>query len=537
MKLKYSFILLLFLSFSSFSQKKQKELFSINDSPVYSNDFLNNFKKNRHQAVDSLDDIGSYLKLFINYKLKIKEAKDIKLDTFSKYIEELKDYKERLSAPYLRDKEVTDKLVKEAYGRMQNEVSASHILVFLKPQSSPKDTLLAFNKIIKARDLIIGGKAFNEVAKEFSEDPSAKQNGGNLGYFTVFQMVYPFENAAYSTKVNDVSKPFRTKFGYHILQVNDVRKAKGQVEVAHIMVNNKNENAKIKIDSIYNLIINKNESFEELAKKTSDDRASAINGGKLDKFSFGQMLEDFANVAFSLKNENEYSKPFQTQYGWHIVKLLKKYPIDSFVKERASLTKKVEKDNRSELIGKSVVNKLINEYKIVINDNALKQFNSNEWKSNTKNYTKILLTVESKDYYQKDFIGYLKSNKYNGLIEAFNQFKEGCIINYYKDNLEFTNSEFASTFKDFKEGLLLFDLLEKRVWNKSKDSVGISNYFIKFKEQKYKDKELNNIKGTVINDYQNYLERLWVEELHKRYKVKINKSEKRKILKFNNSKI
>lgn len=537
MRLKISIILLLFLNFYSFSQNKKKELFSINDVPVYSNEFLMNYKKNNVQVVDNLGDIEGYLKLFVNYKLKVREARDLSLDTFPTYINELQDYKESLFAPYLRDKAVTDKLVDEAYDRMQNEVNASHILVFSKPGSTPKDTLLAFNKLIEARDLINAGKPFSEVAKEFSEDPSVKQNGGNLGYFSVFQMVYSFENAAYSTKINEVSKPFKTKFGYHILKVQDVQKARGEVEVAHIMINHRTNNAKIKIDSIYNLIYEKNENFEDLAKKTSNDRASATNGGKLDKFGYGQMLEDFSKVAFGLKVPNEYSKPFQTQYGWHIVKLLKKHPIGSFEKERASLTRKVKKDGRSELIGKSIITKLEGQYKIVVNTNYLDQFNTNEWKNNPEKYTKGLLTIESKDYSKEDFIRYLELNKYVDTLKAFENFKEKCIIDYYKENIEMTNPEFSVIFKDFKDGLLLFDLLEKKVWNKSKDSAGISNYFTKFKEQKYKGKELKSIKGTVINDFQNYLENLWVEELHKKYDVKVNRSEKRKILKLNKSKI
>ena len=537
MKFKYLYLFFCLITIAGFSQKKQNQLlFTIEKVPTYANEFLKSFEKNNSQLVDSLSDIGDYLNLYINYKLKVKQALDLKLDTVKKYKAELKDYRERLLAPYLRDKEVTDNLVKEAYKRLQNEVNASHILIFLKPNASPKDTLLAFNKLIEARNLILNGKPFSEVAKKYSEDPSVNKNGGNLGYFTAFQMVYPFENAAFLTELNSVSKPFRTKFGYHILQVHDIKKARGEVEVAHVMIKNNNANAKQKIDSIFNLIINKNFSFEEMAKKFSDDKASATNGGKLNKFAYGQMLESFSEVAFNLEKLNEISKPFETQYGWHIVKLLNKYPIESFKKMEPSLIQKVEKDSRSELIGKSVINKLNTTYSIKVEKQALDEFKSDKWKINSDNFNKLLLTIESKKITQNDFVNYLKSSKYNTVNDAFNSFKDQCLINYYKENIEATNPEFTATFKDFKEGLLLFDLLEKKVWDKSKDSTGLSNYFNLFKEKKYKGKELNEIKGIVINDYQNYLEHLWIKELHKNYKVVINNSTKKRILKKHKSK-
>ncbi|WP_298366477.1 peptidylprolyl isomerase [uncultured Lutibacter sp.] len=537
MKFKYLYLFFCLITIAGFSQKKQNQLlFTIEKVPTYANEFLKSFEKNNSQLVDSLSNIGDYLNLYINYKLKVKQALDLKLDTVKKYKAELKDYRERLLAPYLRDKEVTDNLVKEAYKRLQNEVNASHILIFLKPNASPKDTLLAFNKLIEARNLILNGKPFSEVAKKYSEDPSVNKNGGNLGYFTAFQMVYPFENAAFLTELNSVSKPFRTKFGYHILQVHDIKKARGEVEVAHVMIKNNNANAKQKIDSIFNLIKNKNFSFEEMAKKFSDDKASASNGGKLNKFAYGQMLESFSEVAFNLEKLNEISKPFETQYGWHIVKLLNKYPIESFKKMEPSLIQKVEKDSRSELIGKSVINKLNTTYSIKVEKQALDEFKSDKWKINSDNFNKLLLTIESKKITQNDFVNYLKSSKYNTVNDAFNSFKDQCLINYYKENIEATNPEFTATFKDFKEGLLLFDLLEKKVWDKSKDSTGLSNYFNLFKEKKYKGKELNEIKGIVINDYQNYLENLWIKELHKNYKVVINNSTKKKILKKHKSK-
>jgi peptidyl-prolyl cis-trans isomerase SurA len=536
MKFNYLLIIAVLICLDATSQSKQKALFTIDSKPFYTQEFFENYNKNAALISDSINSVDSYLQLFINYKLKVKEARALKLDTFSTYINELNEYKRRLIQPYLKDKVVTEKLVAEAYKRLQSEINASHILIFLKPDATPQDTLAAYSKLIEARKLIIKGTPFAEVAKQFSEDPSVQQNGGNLGFFTALQMVYPFENVAYSTAENNVSKPFRTQFGYHILQVHEIRPALGELEVAHIMIQNNDLNlAKFKIDSIYNLLLNNKERFSELAVKFSNDKATASKGGRLNKFSYGQMVETFSKAAFDIKNVEDISAPFKTKYGWHIVKLLKKYPIQSFDDIKVELTQKIERDERSNLIGKSVINRLLNSYNIKVNNEVLNQFKVNDLKTTT-NSNQILLTINNKEIKQVEFLNYLKSKKYNNISNAFEIFKEQEVLNYYKETIEFTNKEFAATYTEFKDGLLLFDLLEKKVWEKSKDSINLSNYFNEFKYTKYDNKKLEVIRGNVISDYQNYLEKLWVEALHKKYKVKINKSEIKKLIKLNTTK-
>lgn len=533
MKLNYFFIITILVCLNGVSQNKQTVLFSIDNTPFYAQEFLENYNKNASLVSDSINSLEHYLKLFINYKLKVKEAKDLKLDTFPSYINELQEYKNRLIQPYLKDEKITEKLVLEAYERLQKEINASHILLILKPDATPKDTLAAYSRLIEARKLIENGTLFSDVAKQFSEDPSVQQNGGNLGFFTAFQMVYPFESAAYSTSVNSVSKPFRTQFGYHILQVHEIRPAHGEVEVAHIMIQNNNSNTTTsKIDSIYKLLLNNKGLFSELAAKFSEDKATASKGGRLNKFSYGQMVESFSKVAFDLKNVEDISMPFQTEYGWHIVKLLKKYPLENFDVIKASLTQKVERDNRSNLIGQSVINNLLKSYKIAVNNEIFNEFKTKDWRTLTKLKTP-LLSINDKEIKQFEFIKYLESGKIQDVSKAFSKFKEQEVLNYYKETIEFSNKEFAATYNEFKEGLLLFDMLEQKVWEKSKDSVALLNYFNTFKSTKYKEKELETIKGTVISDYQNYLENLWIEALHKKYKVKINKSEKTRLIKLN----
>jgi peptidyl-prolyl cis-trans isomerase SurA len=533
MKLKDLLVIVLFIAFNTFSQNNKKVLFSIDAEPFYSKEFLNVYKKNQKLFTDYKSGKESYLKLFIDYKLKVKEAKSIGLDTLQKFKYELKQYRNNLILPYLKDKETTQKLVVEAYERLNYEVDVSHILIFLKSNTSPKDTLEVYNRLIEARNLIVQGYKFEKIAKKYSDDPTVGENGGRIGYFTVLQMVYAFENVAFATAVNQISMPFRTRFGYHILKVNAKRKSKGKVEVAHIMFKNNSLTAKKRIDSIYNLLLNKDTNFSDLAIKVSEDRASAMKGGKLKKLGTGEMIEEFSNVVFSLKRDGELSKPFKTQFGWHIIKLIKKYPIESFNKIQDKLTQEVEQDTRSNLISKSIIDKLLKQYKIVVNEQALQQFELGNWKIISENFHQIILSINDKKIVQKKFIKFLKTVTDKTVKEAFIAFKEKEVLDYYKENIEHSNVEFAVTYNEFKEGLLLFDLLEKQVWKKATDSIELLNYFSVNKEKKYNSKELKSIKGTVISDYQNYLETMFVNQLYKKYKVKINKPELKRIKKLN----
>ncbi|MBG7629444.1 MAG: peptidylprolyl isomerase [Bacteroidetes bacterium] len=532
MKLKYLLILVLFIALKTYSQDSSNVLFKIDNEPYYSSEFLAVYKKNLNIVSDTEDNtIEKYLQMFVDYKLKVKSAKAIGLDTVKSYKSELEQYKKALVLPYLKDENVTNKLVKEAYDRLIKEVNVSHILIFLKPEATPADTLAAYNELLAARKLIIEGSPFSDIAKKYSKDPSVKENGGEIGYFTALQMVYPFENMAYATPLGEVSMPFRTKFGFHILKVNDIRNSEGEVEVAHIMLKNNTDATAKKMDSIYKLIESNPSDFEKLAKNLSEDNASAPNGGRLKKFNSGQMINAFSDVAFSLQTIGEISKPFHTPYGWHIIKLINKYPIEDFEALESKLLSQVENDDRSNLIGKSVIERLFKEYNIVVSKDALNQFNEGDWKNSPENFQQILIKIQEKDIYQNKFIQFLNKGNNQSISAAFKVFKETEVLNYYKENIEFNNAEFAATYKEFEEGLLLFEMLEKQVWEKSKDSIGLINYFESNKSTQYVGKDLNNNKGQIISDYQNYLEKMWVKELHQKYKVEFIENEKKHILK------
>ena len=534
-------LVVLSISVSVFAQKKDKKLITIDGEKTTVSEFKRVYEKNL-DAIDNEDakSVIKNLELYINYKLKVKEAYAIKLDTLPSYKREMETYRNQLSAPYLQDTTFIDKLVKDAYFRTKNQVKAKHILIRMPKEATPKDTLLVYNKILKLRERILNGEKFEVVAAESSEDRSAKDdpktgrkgNGGNLGYFSAFNMVYPFEEAAYSTKINEISMPFKTQFGYHIMQVDDFKESDGEIEAAHILVRDTSAVGEKKMNSIY-AKLKANEKFEDLAKQYSEDPGSKGNGGKLGKFAAGRMVKPFSDAAFSLENVNDFSKPFKTRFGWHIVKLIKKYPIKSFDEMKKDLKIKVKKSSRMQLSEKAVVNKLKNEYSIIEFEDAKKILDRKKIRSIPKDSLQsTIISINDKKVTQETFINYIRNRRHLTIFKLYEMFKEDQIMTYYKENLIHTEPEYAYTLKEYEDGLLLFELMQNKIWTKSsKDTLGLKKYF-ESNVSNYKTDDLKTIKGQVINDYQNFLEKNWIADLRKKSKIKVDKKQLKKLIKF-----
>jgi peptidyl-prolyl cis-trans isomerase SurA len=541
-----NFLFLTALCFTSvfFAQKKNKVLVTIDGDDITVAEFKRVYEKNL-DAIDNDEakNVEKNLTLYINYKLKVKEAYDIQLDTLPSYRKEMESYRNQLSAPYLQDSAYINKLVKDAYFRTKNEVKAKHILVRTPKMASPKDTLEAYNKILKIRDRIIKGEDFETVAEELSEDESARNdvksgrvgNKGNLGYFSAFKMVYPFEEAAYSTKLGEVSMPFKTRFGYHIVKVDSFRKSKGEIEVAHILISDKSKKGEELINSIFDRL-EKDEQFKMLARKYSNDTGSKSKGGKLRKFGTGVMVKSFEDVAFSLTKEGQYSKPFKTQFGWHIIQLIKKYPVLPFKELELELRNRIKSSSRAQLSEKAVINKLKKKYDIQENEAAKDIFKNSDIRNLPKDaLQEILLTINDKKITQEDFVNYIKNRRNSPIYELFEAFKDQEILMYYKDNLEKTAPEYANILQEYRDGLLLFELMQQKIWDKStKDTLGLKKFY-ENNSLKYK-KELKSIKGEVMNDYQNHLEEKWIADLRKKSRININSKQLKKLIKFYNRK-
>jgi len=524
-------VLFLVVYQSSFAQKNTAILVEINNENITVEEFKKVYEKNL-TAIDNEEskDVTHNLELFINYKLKIKEAFEMMLDTVASYKRELETYQNQLTAPYLQDNKYLEELKEKAYFRMKNEIRASHILIRVPKNATPKDTAEAYVKIKNIKARIDNGESFDQLARKLSEDPSAKINGGDLGYFSAFRMVFPFEDAAYGTELGKVSEPFKTRFGYHIVKPVAMRKAEGEIEVAHILIMDASAKGKTKIDTVYSKL-QKGESFASLAKIYSNDNSTKNIGGKLRKFGRGRMVKEFENAAFALQTSHDFSKPFKTRFGWHIVQLIKRHPIRSFKEEATNITDKIRRSGRANLSKQVVIDRLKKKYNIVENQTAKEIFKRDDIRAiPSDSLQATLFTINSKKVRQEEFVNFINQRRFENVNDLYVKFKDGEVLDYYKENLKNTNPEFSATIKEYQEGLLLFELMNTKIWEKSQDSISLSNYFIANKQNYNND--LQTIKGKVMTDYQNQLEKNWVKDLRSNNTVKINKRILRKVINF-----
>jgi len=488
----------------AFAQAPKKVLFTVDENPYYTDEFVRVYNKNLDLVKDeSQKDLDHYLELFVGYKLKINKANKLGLQNNTKYQNELKSYRTQLSKNYLTDSKVTKELLEEGYVRSLKEIKASHLLLTVDENAKPEDTLAVFKQIMDLKKRADNGEDFGDLAQKFSQDPSAKENKGDLGYFSAFRMVYPFESAAYNTKVGEVSKPVRTRFGYHLIKVSDIRNNRGDVTVAHIMLMNpaegntdEIEKNKTTINEIY-AKIQQGEEFEALAKQFSQDKSSSAKGGVLNRFGSGQLSsEEFETVAFSLQKPNEISKPFQSQFGWHIMKLIEKHPVKTFEEAKADMETKISRDERSRKITESLNEKLRAKYPVKRNEalySKIKKavtdkFYESAWElpSDTKAFDGEFITFGKTKVTGTAFLNYLLSQQKNPnqpkpvskLVDFhYSTFVDAQLNQYYNDNLENEFPDFAAVMEEYRDGLLLFDLMEKEIWEKSKtDTLGLEAF-------------------------------------------------------------
>jgi peptidyl-prolyl cis-trans isomerase SurA len=489
---------------SSKSKGESLTLFSVNKKPVSVDEFVYLYKKN-HQNTKSdftKEKIQEYLDLFINFKLKVTEAQARGLDTTRAFKKEFNTYRDELRKPYLPDSKIVDSLVALTYERMKEEVNASHVLIKVPEGATESEDRAALNKIVQIRERAMKGEDFATLAESLSEDLSAKMNKGSLGYFSALQMVYPFETAAYTTREGDISMPFKTQFGYHILKVNDRRPSSGEVEVAHILIrtgeNKDNDQAKNTIFDIYDQL-QKGVSWEELCKQYSEDLASRETGGKVRPFGIGAMassIPEFEQAAFQLQKPGEYSDPFQTQYGWHIVKLERKIPLPSFQDASTSIKNRVMRDERVQASKQALyerlkerhgysVNEAVKKKVLALADTSLLQ---GKWKPGAyENDQEVLFNLGGKKFTVKSFLQYAVQNQKRSTVSPgkslenlLTTFSESQLLQLVEENVIAKSPEYKWLLNEYYEGILLFDIMEKEVWNKASiDSAGQRAYFEK----------------------------------------------------------
>ena len=508
-----SFVMPAFFA-SAQSKIDKKVLMTIGDQDITVKEFCDVYYKNNLKSdVIEKKSVDEYLDLFTTFRMKVMEAERLQLDTSARFQKELAGYRKQLAKPFMSSDDITEELLEEAYQRKLKDIRASHILIRCDKKALPSDTLKAYNKAMDIRKKALKGEDFGKLADQYSEDPSARDikgtndtparpgNHGDLGYFSVFDMVYPFETGAYNTKEGEVSMPVRSDFGYHIIKVHSVTDAMGTIQAAHIFLqlpfNAPEEDVaamKQKADNIYAQLIEQNgKNWNEMVKQYSDDKGTANNNGMLSQFTVNRIVPEFIEACKSI-NVGEIAKPVRTNYGFHIIKLINTTGVGTFDRERQGLSERVEKDMRSKKSEELVLKQVRNEYKFKQNDKNLEAFlatidstildksykPSQDVKMNAE-----LFSLQGNSTKVSDFVDYINNNmtkqKYvSPATYAYQLYETFCnetVMNYADAHLEDKYPEFKALVQEYKDGIMLFDLMNLEVWDKAvKDTLGLKEF-------------------------------------------------------------
>lgn len=516
----------------------KKTLITIGDKKISAQEFMNTYEKNNiNNDVIDKKSVEDYLDLYIDFKIKVTEAEALMMDTSSTFIKELANYRQQLAKPYFSNDEITDELTREAYERMLYDINASHILIRCEANAIPADTLAAYNKAISIRNRALKGEDFGDLAAELSDDPSArdmeeipgvrrayKGNKGNLGYFTVFDMVYPFETGAYNTNEGEISMPVRSDFGYHIIKVNSKTPASGTIKAAHVMVavdpndpNKQDSIVQIKINNIYNEILPDGSNWADIVKKYSDDKGTIVTQGQLSPFRVSNIVPEFIAAIKDLE-PNEISKPVKTVIGYHIIKLISIATPADFETEQTKLREKVERDMRGQYSEEIAMKRIIksNRFKenIKVKDAFIATIDSTltlgKFVVNPEvNTQEVLFSINEASYTIQNFIDYIiKNQQTQGFItetayayQLYDDFLKEKVFEYEDAHLEQKYPEFNTLVQEYHDGILLFSLMENQVWNKAvEDSVGLQNFYEKNKHKYMWD---NRVKALIVTCNEN----------------------------------
>ena len=564
--------------------QEDKVLLTINGEPVMLSEFLYIYEKNNQENSLEKKSMEEYLDLFINFKLKVTEAIAQGVDTTEAFKKELAGYRAQATPKYLQDQEAIDSLVAMSYNRKANVRRAAHIAIQCPADADSATVAAATAKIELARERVTTGvekkvkkgrkwitvrepEAFADVAREMTEDPAGKENGGELGWIEVFRFVYPFEDAVYTTPVGEVTHIFRSPYGFHIALVEEER-AYEEVHAAHIMkmMPRGNEatamDAKKKIDSLYQAVL-AGADFAQVAVENSDDKGSAVRGGDLGWFGRGMMVQPFEDITFGLE-EGAMSEPFPTRFGWHFVKLYEKRGIQPLDSIRQQMLNQVKRDVRFAEAEKSFIQKTRAEYNLPaeMTDAEVKAYadaHLEEKYEDLRNLVReyhdgiLLFDVSLREVWDKankdtkGLAAYFKANKKNYTWDE-PRFK-GYMI-YAKDEVsakaakqiaKSANPDSVVSYINQRINVdsVTYVRVEHGLWTKGKNAA-VDKYAFKDKAAEYTPaeefpfvipvgkvikapQEYTDVRGQVTTDYQDYLEKLWVEALREKYPVVVNK--------------
>jgi peptidyl-prolyl cis-trans isomerase SurA len=484
-------------------------LFTLGNTAYGTEEFIYHYQKSFGiEAFENNESPEEYLERFINFKLKILDAESKGLHLDEDFLREFEQYRRDLARPFLRDEESINALVVEAYERSKEDLAATHILIRVDQAASPADTLKVWNELMALRNRALAGEDFGALAKRYSQDPSAAQNNGYLGYFSSLQMVYPFETAAYALKPGEFSNPVRTRFGYHLIKLENRRPSKGEIKVAHILIRASEgmdeetlTSAQSKVEMLHELL-QAGHSWDSLCMVYSEDITSRLSGGQLDWIKAGSLIPEFEDAAFGLQEPGNFAEPLRTVYGWHIIRLLEIRGIPSFEDQRSELEYKIRNDGRIRIASSAFYQKLKTELNFSENQvskdllmaSADQSLMDAKWKFTGNNQlTKdVLFQTKVKTILLQDAIAFIETNQNrrssgspNAVMEElYQKFVEESLEEMYELELANINPEYRWLVQEYRDGLILFEIMEEEIWNPSlSDSLGLIAFFNNNREQ------------------------------------------------------
>lgn len=464
-------------------------------------EFLFIAQKNSEVNLSDRKSVDAYVELFKNFKLKVTEAEELGLDKTKAFKDELNNYRTQLTSSYLSDKEGEDAAVRAVYDRYGEVLELSHILFRLPQQTLLKDTVAVYQKALDAYHRIQAGEAFAAVGNELQAADKEHVGYEYVRCLLPMQTVKAFENAAYSMPVGSFSRPVRTTMGFHIIQLHSRKPNPGQVRVAHILTDSLEQAEEICRK------VQEGADFAELAKEYSSDTGSAKRGGELPAFGVGEMVEPFEVAAFALNTPGELSRPVKTRFGYHVVKLIEKKGMPSFENKKKTWSRQMAQGERNfeyygafdermkKEYGYRFYPEAYDELKALCND----YFPSNPaFYEKAKEMKKTLFHLNGTDFSQNEFAYYIQrcpfsTKSYAGdfMQEVYDLFIRDIVTTAERKNLTEKHPEFNLLMQEYRDGILLFDISNRKVWNKP------------LSEQAKAEAE-------------------WIEQLDKKYPVSIN---------------
>jgi peptidyl-prolyl cis-trans isomerase SurA len=478
---------------------KDPVIMTVNGVDVPKSEFEYLYHKNSQQQL-SPQPIDEYVEMFVNYRLKVADARNAGIDTTAAFRQEMAQYRHDLAAPYMADSAYLETLVEEAYDRSRREVQTSHIMYF--KSRNPEADAANIATLDSLRGVVVSGGDFAELAARYSQDRSSRGRGGSMGYISQGKFPYSFEKAAFALQPGEVSEVVESPVGYHLIKSGNQRPARGQVRVSHILVLDQEgtpEQAaerKARIDSIYNVVKANPSKFEEMAMRYSDDKNSARQGGLLQWFGSGVMVEEFDSVAFALP-VGQISEPVRTAYGWHILNKIDRKDPPTLQEMKPGELARIgnPQDERFELVKKHQTEQLAAKHKASLNQATLGTLREYVATNGIDSLFYVNFSTPDRSSMELMKVGRTPV-ALGGLIEmmhgtrvaapgaskalesAVGAFENKTLVEAEEEWLEANNADYRNLLHEYTNGSLLYEASVKNVWDKaSKDAEGLQDYF------------------------------------------------------------